>query len=190
MTTFYICRHGETENNKIQRLSGWADTPLTESGVRQAASSAKKLTGIKIDKIISSDLGRALTTAQLIAKELGYSAEIEAYKDLREVNYGDLANKPYSAYPDLSTEENTTYVPTNGESLYHMQARVIDCINQIASQNPDKTILIVAHDGTINALRANFSNESMGKADLAHNPHDVVAKFSMQAGKVTSFDVL
>jgi hypothetical protein len=39
-------------------------------------------------------------------------------------------------------------------------------------------------------LRANFSNESMGKADLVHNPHDIVAKFSMQAGKVTSFDVL
>jgi probable phosphoglycerate mutase len=190
MTTFYICRHGETENNKIQRLSGWADTPLTEEGIKQAASSAKKLAGTKIDKIISSDLGRALTTAQLIAKDLGYSAEIETYKGLREVNYGDLANKPYSAYPNISAEENTTYVPPNGESLHHMQIRVVGCIKQIASQNSGIAILIVAHDGTINALRSNFSNESMGKADLVHNPHDMVAKFLMQAGKVTLFEVL
>jgi broad specificity phosphatase PhoE len=68
-----------------------------------------------------------------------------------------------------------------------MQARVLGCINQIDQRNTDKNILIVAHDGTINAIRASFSGESMGEADLVHNPYDVVAKFAISNGKVSSF---
>src|SRR6266545_7227401 len=105
MTTFYICRHGETENNKKKRLSGWIDTPLTEEGIKNASSSADKLRSIAFDKIISSDLGRAFVTAYLISRSLGYTSAIELHKDLREVNYGELANKfysgPDSAYPKL-----------------------------------------------------------------------------------------
>ena len=96
MTTFYICRHGQTENNKNKRLSGWIDTPLTADGIKNAATSAEKLRSIKFDKIISSDLGRAFITAYLISRKLGYTSTIELSKELREVNYGDLANLPYS----------------------------------------------------------------------------------------------
>jgi broad specificity phosphatase PhoE len=188
MTTFYICRHGETENNKNRKLSGWVDTPLTDKGVKFAASSAMKLKELGIDRIISSDLGRAFTTAYIISRNIGHTGEIERFKELREVNYGDLANKPYSTYPDLSVEENTTFVSPNGESLSRMQIRVIECINKIDAQNPHKTILIVAHDGTINAIRANFSGESMGEADSVHNPYDIVAKFTLSHGKVASFE--
>ncbi len=42
MTMFYICRHGETENNKNRLLSGWIDTPLTEEGVQNALSANVK----------------------------------------------------------------------------------------------------------------------------------------------------
>lgn len=94
MTSFYICRHGQSENNKHGRLSGWIDTPLTEEGVRNAASSAAKLNGTKIDKIVSSDLGRAFVTAYIISRKLNYSNEIELNKGLREINYGELGNMP------------------------------------------------------------------------------------------------
>ncbi len=187
MTIFYICRHGETENNKNQRLSGWIDTPLTEAGIRNAASSAAKLKGVEFDKIISSDLGRAFTTAYLIARELGYTAEIHRYTGLREVNYGDLANMPFEAYPELTPLENATHISPNGESLAQMQSRVLDCLDTIATDNDGKTIVIVAHDGTVNSIRASFSQESIGIADTTHNAHDFIAKASYDNGRVISF---
>lgn len=101
MTTFYICRHGETENNKRKRLMGWTDTPLTEEGKLNAKSSASKLKAIHIDQIVSGDLGRAFATAYIISRQLGYSSDIEMSAGLREMNYGDLANQPYGAYPIL-----------------------------------------------------------------------------------------
>jgi broad specificity phosphatase PhoE len=187
MTTFYICRHGETENNKNRRLSGWIDTALTEQGALNAKSSAAKLKGVAIDKMYSSDMGRAFITAYLIEKELGLNLNIERLKDLREVNYGDLANLPYSEYPDLTPEENTNYIPPNGESLAQMQTRVLGCIKHISDENPGKTVLIVGHDGTINAIHASLTGESMGQADQTHNPHDFIAKFLYNEGKISQF---
>jgi len=166
---------------------GWIDTPLTDEGIQNAASSAAKLKGIKFDKIISSDLGRAFTTAYLISRTLSYSAEIERHKELREVSYGDIANMPYSAYPELSPAENANYAPPNGESLSQMQQRATECIANISAANPDKTILIVAHDGTINAVKAGFSKQNIGSVDAAHSPHDFVAKFTVSGGTITSF---
>jgi broad specificity phosphatase PhoE len=188
MTIFYICRHGETENNKKGRFSGWVDTPLTKEGVQNVASSATKLKGITFDKIVSSDLGRAFTTAYLISRELGYMSAIDRLRDFREVNYGDLANMPYGAYPELSAFENASYIPPNGESLAQMQSRALACLSALAQANEGKTVLIVAHDGTINSVRASLVGENIGAADATQNAHDFVAKFEYDDGKVVSFD--
>ena len=193
MTTFYICRHGQTENNKNQRLSGWIDTPLTDEGIRNAASSAAKLKDVRFDKIVSSDLGRAFLTAYLVSRELGYSDEIELSKELREVNYGDFANMPYSGtnsiYPVISAHDNTNFAAPNGESLAQMQQRVLAGIDGLSRDNQDKTILLVAHDGTINAILSQFTNQEIGIVDsTSNNGHDFVAKFMYDEGNIISFD--
>lgn len=189
MTIFYICRHGETENNKNGLLSGWADTPLTENGIQNAAASAAKLSGINFDRVISSDLGRAVSTARIIVKELWFSGEIEQLPGLREVNYGELANKPFSSHPKLPMSEKSAYAPPGGESLQSMQERVVACINNIGSESDRKTVLIVAHDGTINALNAFFTNRDIGVVDTeSNNTHDFVARLEMKEGKILSFN--
>lgn len=189
MTNFYIVRHGETENNKNQRLSGWIDTPLTERGVQDALSAASKLKGVQFDKVVSSDMGRAFATAYIVTRQLDITYEVERTKSLREVNYGDFANQPYSAYPaGMTPQENANFVAPNGESLIQMQVRVQAYLQDLASANPDQTILLVAHDGTINAIRASFTGEDMGTADLTRNPHDFVAKFKYDRTKIVSFE--
>jgi broad specificity phosphatase PhoE len=191
VTTFYICRHGETENNKHLRLSGWIDTPLTERGVENAETSASKLADIPIDMIISSDLGRAFTTAYYIARGIGYTDEILRSPELREVNYGELANKRYDAYPAMTPAENADFIAPQGESLNIMMARVITYIDTLSLAYPDKTILLVAHDGTINAVRANLSGENIGVIETkVTNRHDFMARFSYEGGKVTSLEEL
>lgn len=190
MTTFYICRHGQTENNLHQRLSGWLDTPLTDKGVSDAIASATKLRGRSIDRIISSDLGRAFTTAYIITRELETTLEIERAKELREINYGDLANQPLSAHPKLSPEDNATHQHPNGESLVQMQQRVLNYISALASSSPEKSVLLVAHDGTIKAIRANFLQQNIGIIDLTTNAFDFVGKFSVKDGTIVAFEEL
>lgn len=189
MVTFYICRHGQTENNKNNRLSGWIDTPLTEEGVKNAASAAAKLQGKHIDNIVSSDLGRAFTTAYIIARVIGYGDEIERLRGLREVSYGELANIPVGDYPKLTPQENAVYVPRGGESLKQMQERVLTCIDNIARAHPDRTILIATHDGPINAVRSAHTGEDIGLVDVAGmNSHDFVGKFTYDNDKIVSFE--
>lgn len=187
MTIFYIARHGQTENNKKRRFSGWIDTPLTEEGIKDARSSAAKFKDIKFDKIISSDMGRAFVTAYIISRMINYKGEIELNGGLREVNYGDLANKPYSVYPKLSSLKSADFVSPNGESLAQTQQRIIGCIKTIGLKNPGKTVLLVAHDGTINAIRAEFAGKNIGLVDAERlNKHDTVVKFVYDEGKIVS----
>lgn len=189
MTTFYICRHGQTENNKYGRFSGWIDTPLTDAGINNAKSSATKLSSHKIDKVVSSDLGRAFITAYIIVRQLGKDIEIIPEEALREVNYGDFANMPYAVYPEVSPQENGNFVSPNGESLAQMQRRVLACIAKINKDNPDGHVLLTAHDGTINAIYSNFSGEDIGIVDAERqNAHDFVAKFVYLGGKIISFE--
>jgi broad specificity phosphatase PhoE len=190
MTTFYICRHGQTENNKLARLSGWIDTPLTAEGEINAVTVSAKLRGLRFDKIVSSDLGRTFITAYIISRRLGYTAEIERRSALREINYGTLSNKPVAEYPATgSPEANATLQHDGGESLVMMQQRVVADVTQLAAGNLGKTILLVGHDGTINALRAVYSGEDIGVVDArAGNPHDIVLRMDWNDGRITALE--
>lgn len=185
-TTFYVCRHGQTDNNKNRRLSGWIDTPLTEAGILNAKASAGKIKGVSFDKIVSSDLGRAFITAYIISRELGYTDEIERYKGLREVNYGELANLSYDD-PKLAQLGDLNYVPPNGESMAHMQSRVINCLWSISTKFEGKTVLIAGHDGTIDVIRAYSIKQRFDKEDDIENAHDFVGKFVVTDNEVTAF---
>lgn len=169
---------------------GWMDSPLTDEGKLNAKASAATLKNIPIDQIVSSDLGRAFTTAYIISRQLGYTAEIAMDTGLREVNYGDMANLPYDAFPDLSPDEKLNFIPPNGESLSQMQQRVLNCVALLSAKYEGKTVLLVTHDGVINALRASYTGNSLAEEDNTHNPHDFVGRFEWADGKIQSYEVV
>lgn len=190
MNTFYIVRHGETENNRARRLSGWIDTPLTDRGLEPTQKVIAKLAGIRIDEMYSSDVGRAFITAYTIARGIGYDKEIRRLAGLREVNYGDAANmysaEAYKLYPLL--DRNTHYVPPHGESLDHMQQRVFTTIGELNKVHTDASILLVCHSGVMAALRASHIGQDFGEHNISEAyPHDYVGKFTFEGGAVTSF---
>jgi len=190
MTTFYLCRHGETESNVAHRLQGWIDTPLTEKGLVPTHKVIATLGGVKFDAIYSSDLGRAFVTAYVIGRGLQFPGEIVRLSGLREVNYGEAANMKaadaYEKYPRL--DRDTHFTPPGGESLAHMQARVLRTLEDIARQHADQTVLLVAHSGVMAALRANHLDTDFGEHNISEAyPHDFVAKLKVAGGKVTSF---
>jgi broad specificity phosphatase PhoE len=187
MTTFYICRHGQTENNKNDRLSGWIDTPLTPAGVEHAGRAAERFRGIHIDVIASSDLGRAFITAYLISRHLSYPEEVMRLPGLREVNYGDkIANMPVAEaqakYPDLDTHN------PGGETMPQMQARVLKTVNELAKRFEGKTVLIAAHDGTIKAIYAAAVGKDIIEVNKAPEyNHGGAFRFIVQDGQIASF---
>lgn len=86
MNAFYLIRHGKTLNNVTGQLSGWVDTPLTPDGLEPTEKVIKKLFGVQLEAIYSSDLGRAFITAYAVQQALAPHVTITALPGLREVN--------------------------------------------------------------------------------------------------------
>jgi broad specificity phosphatase PhoE len=191
MNTFYIVRHGETENNRARRLSGWIDTPLTENGLEPTQKVITKLKKVQIDEMYSSDVGRAFITAYELTRGLNYTNEIKRLAGLREVNYGDAANmfsaEAYKLYPLL--DRDTHYAPPNGESLDHMQKRVFATIDQLNKTHTNANIVLVCHSGVMAALHASHIGQDFGEHNISEAyPHDYVGVFTFENGAVTSFN--
>jgi broad specificity phosphatase PhoE len=191
VNTFYVVRHGETENNRAGRLSGWVDTPLTDTGLLPTGKVITKLANLNIDEIYSSDLGRAFVTAYEISRKLNLNKEIQRLPGLREVNYGDAANmyalKAYELYPHL--DGGTYFVAPNGESLDLMQQRVFKAVEDLNNIHTDSNIVLVAHSGVMASLKASHIGEDFGKHNISEAyPYDYVGKFTFSNGEVTSFE--
>ena len=54
-----LIRHGRTDWNVQGRVQGRTDIPLDETGRRQAAAVAQRLSGIRLNAIYASPLTRA-----------------------------------------------------------------------------------------------------------------------------------
>jgi len=85
----YITRHGKTILNTMDRVQGWADTPLTPAGVEVAEYLGKGLQEIPFKAAYSSDLGRARQTARIVLDNKGQKdmAVVEV-PQVRETNFG------------------------------------------------------------------------------------------------------
>ncbi len=191
MNYFYIVRHGETENNKVKRLSGWVDSPLTSNGLDPTQSVIAKLHSTSFGAVYSSDLGRAFITAYEVVRGLCIDTPIIRLAGLREVNYGDAGNmfstEAYARYPKL--DRDTHYVPPNGESLSYMYQRVFHTIDDLNRKHTDDTILIVAHYGTMAALHASHIGQDFGEHNISEAyPHDYIGRFTFHDSTVSSFE--
>ena len=90
MKSFYFFRHGETDWNKKRLCQGQTDIELNQQGIAQARSLAQFFEKIQLDVIYSSDLVRALKTAQFVAQE---KTAIITTERLRETNLGEIEGK-------------------------------------------------------------------------------------------------
>jgi len=77
----YLVRHGESEANKTDSYH-FPDTPLSETGLKQAEILAKRVQSLPISLILSSDLKRAVQTAEVISSKTGKICEYS--QNLRE----------------------------------------------------------------------------------------------------------
>ena len=102
MKTLYLVRHGETDHNADGRAMGQMDIPLNKRGLHQARQTADFLRRYPIENIVSSDLGRAMSTAQPLAEALGLVVQPEPR--LRELSFGILEGKTVAECEVLDPE--------------------------------------------------------------------------------------
>ncbi|MDM5233901.1 histidine phosphatase family protein [Lysinibacillus pakistanensis] len=93
--TIYLFRHGETEFNLQGRYQGELDSPLTEAGIQQVQQNARMLKSIIGNpqdwKIVSSPLGRAMQSAEIICETIGYDVQnVQQDKRLAELAVGQM----------------------------------------------------------------------------------------------------
>lgn len=161
MAQFILIRHGQTDWNIAGRYQGQADPPLNATGWEQAQLLAEKIQTIRLNRLVSSPLLRALQTAQVIAEHLQIPLQTDAR--LMEIHQGDwqtrLRSEIQTIYPELfKTWESEPWqvTPPGGESLQQVQKRVYQAIDELLAQFPDQVIGIVAHRVPIALLKIRF----------------------------------
>jgi probable phosphoglycerate mutase len=156
-TKVTLVRHGETEWNVAMRLQGMQDSNLTENGLKQAHLVSEALGRQKFHTLISSDLGRALKTAEIINEH--HNLPIERNASLRERNFGIMEGltreEIQEKFPDVFNgyiERNDLYLIPQGESLTDFYMRVTDSLKSIVEKNEGRDILLVLHGGVLDCV--------------------------------------
>ena len=87
MTQLILVRHGETAWNTKRLVQGQGDPPLSAEGKKQVEMLSERFRTYPVNAIYSSDLKRALQTAEKIAAVTGLS--VNPSRDIRELCFGD-----------------------------------------------------------------------------------------------------
>ncbi len=163
--TIILVRHGETQGNIEGKAQGHFDAPLTDKGVLQTQALAQRLADTEFSAVYSSDLQRAVHTAEAILNNRS-DIQVQRRTELRELNYGTYENTPWSDHGgedptffklriEWETRPRAKY--PCGESAADLWQRVGDFAHELLANHPEKsTILIVAHGGSLQALLAHF----------------------------------
>jgi broad specificity phosphatase PhoE len=182
VTTLYLVRHGETEGSGAKRYHGSIDVPLSESGILQVRGASAfirehlKSSSIRqqgsylkdihrndapsaggperqtLASIYSSDLGRALKSAEIMAEPYGLRPVI--IPDLRERSFGIWEGMTFAEIKERYPEEfeawagnPVKYSPPGGESTVEVKDRVIRALDEIIRRHDGEHLGIVAHGG-------------------------------------------
>lgn len=163
--TLILTRHGQSEGNKRNEFTGWADLPLTEQGREEAKSAGQRLKSAgyaNVSAAFSSVLQRAANTCDIILAELGQSnLNVTRNQALNERDYGDLTglNKD-QARAQFGEEQVHIWrraydtPPPGGESLKDTVARVLPYYvhNVMPTVLSSDTTLVAAHGNSLRAL--------------------------------------
>lgn len=185
-TEIIFVRHGETESNTLGLLHGRTDTPLSETGRRQAERVAARLAGeTNVKAIYSSSLARALVTAEAIGQRLSLIPTVRA--DLAELDFGDIEGytltRLATEHPDLFarfqdwSDVEATF--PNGESRRQFHRRVHDAVADLIGRHRRQRFIVVAHGGVIASAVAQLTGG---------NPNDY-QRYLVRNCSVTRVDV-
>ncbi len=151
--TLLLVRHGQSEWNAAGLLQGQtAHVPLTELGHAQAAAAARELVALSPGALVSSDLRRAVQTAEHCARATGLP--LTTTPALREQGYGVLEGRPSRELWDVVDWTDPHWSAEGGESLAQLHGRVAALFDELRAEPPAAVVALVTHGDTIRAAQA------------------------------------
>ncbi|MBW3596825.1 MAG: histidine phosphatase family protein [Planctomycetes bacterium] len=149
----YLVRHGATENNLARPpvLQGrGVNLGLSPAGVRQAWRTAEFFRSRKLAAAYSSNLRRAIETAQIIAEPHGL--EVTQLESITEVDVGHWEGRNWTEIAEtyakeyaLFMEDPGVYGYVGGETMAQVEARVFPALRRIMADHLGQRVLVVAH---------------------------------------------
>ena len=154
----YLIRHGETILNQKKCYYGVTDVSLSEEGRLQGLRLHQALKDVKIDRVISSPLTRAVETAWLVMH--GRGPEVLTDERLMEQNFGMFEGMTHQEilerYPEEYAAWNRDFddwrIP-GGECFSDVRSRVDAFVKDLPGEG---TVLVAAHKGTLGHLTASL----------------------------------
>ncbi len=196
MTEIILVRHGQSRANLARKFAGHSHYALTDAGVAQAEKTAEFIfENFRIEKLYSSDLLRAFTTACPISKKFGMMP-IVTDTGLREIFAGDWEGYTWDELFELFPVQSKVWREKinecrldGGETVEEMALRSREAILKIAKENDGKTICITSHATVVRAFEtfARFKDlERMTEVNWPSNAS--VSRYTVDDGKITPVD--
>jgi probable phosphoglycerate mutase len=168
---FGLIRHLPTVWNLEKRIQGQKDSRLVSESENVGRTWGEKLSAQPWDRILSSDLGRAVRTAELINTAL--NIPVSSTPLLREVDWGEWTGRSIQQIkaenPGLLPEMEKAgwaFRPPGGEDRIEVWERAHRALAEAAEKWPNQTILVVTHEGVIKCLVYRLSQRRF----LPHEP--------------------
>ena len=153
-TRLYLIRHGQSAGNAEGRFGGHGPTPLSELGQKQAYLTAKLLAKEGVSAIYSSDLARAVQTAEPLAQLL--KTEIHTSPAFRERHVGVLEGLTFDESKEQHPNDyyalvnrSVNHVINGGESYRHLLRRITTKLHDMLRHHNGERVAIYSHTGAI-----------------------------------------
>ncbi len=160
VTTLYLIRHGETRDAHPKRYKGSIDVQLSEGGEEQM----KRLSAFIAEKgsdrlhaVYSSDLRRAVKSAEIIAKPFGIKPHV--MHGLRERNFGVWEGMTFDEIRERYPEEFEAWAgnplkfsPVQGESTLEVRDRALRAFQEIVEKHEGENTAVISHGGITRIL--------------------------------------
>jgi glucosyl-3-phosphoglycerate phosphatase len=144
-----LWRHGQTTFNVERRFQGQTDVPLNAVGRQQAETVARYIAAFRPDAIYSSDLSRAVQTAEPLARLTGLTVQLD--KDLRERNGGAWEGKTDVEIREQYADAYAAWQPPDGETAEAVAERGAAALERIAdSMTGGSLAVVVGHGANLN----------------------------------------
>jgi len=163
ISRFGLIRHAQTVWNREKKIQGYSDSPLTAEGKLQASRWGKILDQFSWNRLLASDTGRALATAEIINAYLKLPMAIDSR--LKEQDWGQWVEKTFpqieAEAPQVLDEQihaGWDFCPPGGEDRKSVLTRSQRALQEAFNRWPGENILVLTHEGVIKSLVYHLSS--------------------------------
>jgi broad specificity phosphatase PhoE len=168
-----VVRHAQSTWNRQHRWAGQRNPGLSVQGRTQAAALAAQMATLHppVAAVATSDLRRALQTAQILAQTLGLPPPVRV-PGLRERHAGQWTGRTsrqiQARFPGQLEwwRRGEVVNPPGSEPWDGFTDRVLLALGELAEGGLGARVVVVAHQGVLRALEHHFGITPRPAADL------------------------